>query len=573
MELFSTTDNLFADSRRQQLQREAWSGYIGNLPDSLTRKPGDPDTNVKSNRLAPIVDTGTFYLFGLPLTVEVDAESCQRLHVNPEQAQKALDGCWGDEDDMMTVLAKLSQNGGVFGTPYAKTLTPQDTSTPYCRVVILDPQTVSVQTDPDDCERAICYTIAYEARMPGGVTLQRRQIIARRDVWEMRAALERASQQTGAQTDQQHGSGSEPTDGDDDTASADDAVEAVDLDDPLGDAQWVIASEARSGEGGDWVPTGDPIAWPHPWPPIADCQNLPLANQHGGLADLTPDLIQLNTVLNFILSNINAVGLNHGHPWVWAAGTDLSGIGTAPGNIITIPSPDGKLEALVAKGDIAGLMAFAEDIRSSMDEQSKVPGVATGRLRELPRALSGVALRMLYQPLLFKTTFKRRTYGKLIRELSTRMLALCGFGDGTDLGGVKVTLHWQDPLPSDDLSEAQTALAWSQLGVSHATLMSRGGFNPDDEAQKKAKEDAAQLTAWTQGQGMPPANGQNDPNAPPPAAPGQPPQPSGQNDPNAPPQPGQPGQPGATGNGGNTPPTNHPAAVAARQKMRAAFAK
>jgi len=163
--------------------------------------------------------------------------------------------------------------------------------------------------------------------------------------------------------------------------------------------------------------------------------------------------------------------------------------------------------------------------------------------------MSGVALRMLYQPLLFKTNAKRRMYGKLIREACTRMLALGNFGDGTDRDGVKVTTHWKDPLPADDLSEAQTALAWNQLGVSTDTLLQQAGFDPDDEAQKTEKAQMRQMTLQQQGK------------APltPPAVPANPASEPGQ----APPAPA-PGQ---------QPPVNHPAAIQARQAAQAAAGK
>jgi len=143
-------------------------------------------------------------------------------------------------------------------------------------------------------------------------------------------------------------------------------------------------------------------------------------------------------------------------------------------------------------------------------------------------------------------------YGKLIREACTRMLALGNFGDGTDRDGVKVTTHWKDPLPADDLSEAQTALAWNQLGVSTDTLLQQAGFDPDDEAQKTEKAQARQMTLQQQGKA---------PLTPPPL-------------PGAAPVPGQPqpatapGQPPAS-----QPPINHPAAIQARQAAQAAAGK
>lgn len=568
----------YAEQRSLHM-REAWDAYLGNLPDALSVEPNQPNLNVKSNRLAPIVDTGIFYLFGLPLQIEVaptdtDEEGKPLAGAQDEAAQDFLEGCWGDEDDRMTLLSKLGQNGAVFGHAFAKILPAEDAPSgrQYPRLVVLDPQTVTVQTDPDDCESVASYTIEYDAELPTGATIRKRQIIIRRDVYEQMQALTRpatkpnlavvGSDANSAITDADGGSGEEEEE------------------QPIGaEAGWVILTHARSGDGGAWRPLGGPVAWPHAWSPIVDCQNLPVSNQHWGMADLTPDVIQLNRVLNFVLSNINSIGYSHGHPWPWVAGADASQITIAPGRIIGLPSPDAKLDALIAKGDIAGLMAYAADIRASMDEQSKVPGVATGRIAELPRGqMSGVSLRMLYQPLLFKTTFKRRLYGKLIREASTRMLALGGFGDGTDAQGLAVMLHWKDPMPTDDLQEAQTALAWQQIGVSKDTLMQRGGFDPDAEATKTEVETQRAMHLQNQGMMQLGAGGMMPAIAAAPAS---------VSAASASPEDAEPEPPSAaaappttrrasarkTPNTRPVPPVNHPKAVIARQAAQAAAGK
>lgn len=491
-----------SDAQRKQAMQAAWQAYLGMLPPALKVEPGEYDLNVNVNRLAPVVDTGIAWLFGNALGIEIDPnqplfalpgqdggpddpdraldmaadtdsdEATGNLipqavvagaptERNPklDEAQDYLDGCWGDEDERMTLLSKLAMNGGNCGHLFAKILPPDPQSgRQFPRLIVLDPQNVTIDTDPEDSETVRCYHISYDAEADDGTAIQKRQVIARQD----------------------NGAG-----------TADDC--------------WTITNYAKSSEGSEWIPLGQPVLWRHPWPPIVDGPNLPLPNQRWGQPDITPSLIGLNKAINFVASNINAVGYSHGHPWIFASGTDAEILNIAPGRVISIPHPDGKLDAINASGDIAGLMQFEADLRSDMDEQSKVPGVATGRIGELPRGqISGVTIRMLYMPLVFRTTFKRRTYGKFIREANARMLALGGYGDGTDLGGVKTLLHWQDPLPTDDLQQAQAAFQWSQMGVSNDTLMSKGGFDPDVERRKNEEANMRQLTAFSQGRGMPP---------------------------------------------------------------------
>jgi hypothetical protein len=109
-------------------------------------------------------------------------------------------------------------------------------------------------------------------------------------------------------------------------------------------------------------------------------------------------------------------------------------------------------------------------------------------------------------------------------------------------------------MPTDDLAEAQTAQTWMAVGVSQDTLMQRAGFDPDAEATKN--EEAQKRTAELQTQGQAPLAAQQPPALYPPSSSqaAQPPQPSGQ-----PPT--------------QAPPMNHPAAIAARQRMQAANGK
>ncbi len=589
-----------ADQQRRQAMNAAWQAYLGQLPPSLVPEPGEPDPNVNINRIAPIVDTNVAWLFGASLGIEIDptqellamppedspAESAgmngmngangaepdaaadailaqhhlpdsdansnadtdaasgdigaltlaDKEPTNPQvqAAQDYLDGCWGDEDDRMTLLAKLATNGGNCGHLFAKILPPDTQSgRQFPRLVVLDPQNVTMQTDPEDCDTVTAYTICYDAETDDGTVIEKRQVIAR----------------------QANGAG-----------TADDT--------------WLITNYARGGAGGNWTQLGEPTVWQHPWAPIIDGPNLPAPNQRWGFSDVTPNLIQLNKAINFVASNINAIGYSHGHPWIWASGTNAQLVKTAPGHIISLPHPQAVLGALVAHGDIAGLMQFEADLRADMDEQSKVPAVATGRMAELPRGQqSGVMIRLLHTPLMFRIKFKQRTYGKFIREACARMLALGGFGDGTDLGGIATILHWQDPLPVDDLQQAQAALAWMQMGVSQDTLQEKGGFNPDVERRKNDEANARQLKGFAQGTDMPPTPAS-------PSLPATPPDAS-QQSPDAAQSPATSQQPAMTpvapsgtpvpvkkarGNR-KPPPVNHPKAMAMRQAMKQASGK
>jgi len=209
----------------------------------------------------------------------------------------------------------------------------------------------------------------------------------------------------------------------------------------------------------------------------------------------------------------------YGQPILFSNGVAESVIDIKPGRIIGLPTTESKIESVTITSDTANALSFAHDLRSDMDEQSKVPGVATGRIEQLPRGnMSGIAIELLFMPILKKTDKKRCTYGELIIDVCKALLTLNNMS-----GDIEITIAWQNPLPHDDLQSAQAAQVKQSIGISDTTLQRELGYDPEEEQELSQTEDAQKLLAFSRGQGMPPA---------------QPPMPG------IPPQPGQPGQPG-----------------------------
>lgn len=455
------------DVERKNKMKHAWKSYHGELQDPLKIARDQPNDNVKSNRCAPIVDKGVSFLFGQVLKIECDD-------------QDFVDGLWGDDDERMTLLSSWAINGGVCGEGFIK-LIPAQGAMKYPRLVVLDPLLIRIVTAPEDCSFVLAYVLEY----PGQNDWQKRQIISRVD-----------------------------PDGLADIAGS------YDYDDT-----WSITNYMRKGQTGVWMQVGDAEEWPYPFAPIFSNQNLPAPNEAWGRADLTPDIIEMNSVLNFVQSNTARILKFHAHPKTYATGLSATQINIGVDDLICLPSPDSKLQNLEMHGDLASSRNFAADLRADMDEQSRVPAVALGRLESLPKGnISGVALELLFQPLIEKTIQKQRLYGCAIRDITRAAMVVAGKISVEEYEDYEVDLHWQNLLPVDDVAAAQTALIWKQLGVSASTLLQGAGFDPDAEADKSADEESKQLEQYAKGQGLPPA----------PTPPGQ--QPMQPNQPPAPPQ-------------------------------------
>jgi hypothetical protein len=243
------------------------------------------------------------------------------------------------------------------------------------------------------------------------------------------------------------------------------------------DAIWQIQHWTRVGDRGNWTPCGDPITWNYAFPPLFYCQNLPYPHDFWGLSDIPKDLIGLNIALNLVQSNINRIEKMYGQPIFYATGVGDSVIDIKPGRITGLPTPESKIQSVGVVSDTTNAMVFAENLRSDIDEQSAVPGIATGRLSGQPKGdMSGVAIELMFMPLLKKTEKKQCLYGELLINVSKALLVLNGMSEDID-----IALAWQNPLPHDDLPATQSAVAKLGLGISATTLQRELGYDPEQE--------------------------------------------------------------------------------------------
>jgi hypothetical protein len=136
-------------------------------------------------------------------------------------------------------------------------------------------------------------------------------------------------------------------------------------------------------------------------------------------------------------------------------------------------------------------------VKAAYHETTQVPEVTTGKFDNIGQ-LSGLALQILYGPLLQRTQVKRRTYGDMLAELNRRLLAFGGFGEKCD-----VTTHWPELLPTDPQGEAQTLKTHQEMGVvSTQTVQEKLGYDPETEGPKIAAEKAAANVATEQSAGL-----------------------------------------------------------------------
>ena len=355
-------------------------------------------------------------------------------------AEEWLQGVWR-YNRKMQLLQKLATNGAACGHVFLKMQLPA-AGQRYPRLINLSPEHVQVITDADDIDMAIRYLIEYK-------TMGRQ-----REEMTVRQSIER---------------------------------------DEAG--RWKITDEVSVGNG-DWTERQS-IWWPWPWAPIIDCQNLPSPNEYYGMADIEEDVLELNHACNFALSNLQRIVRYHAHPRTYGTGFTAKDFNQGADETILLPE-GATLANLEMTNDLSSLIELYKRIKEGMHETTATPEIATGKLENTGQ-LSGVALQIMYQPLLQKTEAKRLTYGEMLIELNRRLLDMAGYGDAN-----LCTITWPDMLPRNDMEERQVALLDKELGVSDDTLLEKLGYDAKAEAAKGEMDGADMaeqlMTAFDRGE-------------------------------------------------------------------------
>lgn len=430
--------NVVAEKRaRLDRVRRAWAAYFGGYPKRLKRARDGFDDNVAVNFVKIAADKSAMALFGDGFSFEVAGDESERTPL-----ERWLDDVFAAAGGEAFWL-KVALNGAVTGDAFVK-IAPQANGLP--RLINISPEYVDVLVDPLDIDVETRIVIEFPAVGADGKPTAYRQIMQRAE------------------------------DG----------------------ASWTIEDYEARGLFG-WRMTAS-VTWPHPWPPLVHCQNLPSPNEYYGVADADVSLLDLNDMLNFTLSNIQRIVRLHAHPRTWGSGFSAEALNVGPDATIVLP-PGATLQNLEMKSDLQSAMQHYRNLREALHEIAALPEVALGKL-ERTGAVSGVALRILHQPLIDRIKQKRMLYGAMLRTLIVRLAALSPFS--AQVSESDVTISWPELDFTPPLERLQAALQALQLGVSRETLLRELGYNPEAEAERKLMEapQAAELFAQAFGAGV-----------------------------------------------------------------------
>ena len=347
------------EQRRVQAINKRWLRYNGQYDKPLRPTLTDPRgaDNTTINLARRTVDISAFYLFGKELGFEVDtgasaADNAGAGNDKPEEAW--LEACWQAQTDGKTpFLLEFATGAGVAGDGYLRVLLPnKDDGEIYPRIVALDAVNVKVFSDPTDYTKVIEYRLQWNGIDP----VTRRAAVFRHIIYRV-------------------------------------------------GARWYTEEQISRGDSRTFQTVKD-TTWPYSWCPIFHVKNRPMPHSFYGTSDTEDDVLRINDAMNFTVSNINRILRVHGHPQQYITGQKLDQIDRGIGAMPYFPNEHAKINIVEMLSDLTSSFTQLEKLRDAYHELTSIPEVVSGKLESVGQ-LSGLALQILYGPLIALTTVKR----------------------------------------------------------------------------------------------------------------------------------------------------------------------
>lgn len=214
--------------------------------------------------------------------------------------------------------------------------------------------------------------------------------------------------------------------------------------------------------------------------PAVWIRNLSVKGMCFGFSDLD-GVTELVEEYDHVASKRTRILDYYAEPTIVFEGMQKTDLEKTTGTTFFIPT-GGKVYFLEWAGNQPDVESQLNRIRNDISEITQVPAVAFGRQDSGFSSISGVALRLLYGPLLAKTNDKWANWGPPLEYL----MWLCLRQEGSDVPLETVNVAWTDPLPVDGLAQASEEKAAGEAGGrSLLTIAARlGAEDPAREVRR-----------------------------------------------------------------------------------------
>lgn len=245
--------------------------------------------------------------------------------------------------------------------------------------------------------------------------------------------------------------------------------------------------------------------------PIVHIANVPVSGSPWGLADIA-DIISLNREFNEKATDISDIINYHAAPVTIITGAKASNLEKGTHKIWGGLPEKANVFNLENGVNLQGPLEFLQTLKTSMHELTGVPESALGQMQPVSNT-SGVALAIMYQPMMQRYNLKKMTYTvglKKINRLALRTIFLFepetlaydpttegimregmpAILDPADPDVYKHEVEWTPPLPVDALIKLNEVTLKMQIGLEskRGALRELGEAFPDEKMQEIFEE-------------------------------------------------------------------------------------
>lgn len=437
---FPNPDDIYGTiAARAEMIGRARSYRVGEQEKQLKTAPGRSDDNLRCNLVRKAINQSVYLLVGKGVDFDLPGDT-----ETPEEIW--LNAVW-DANKKSILLHRAAQNAAEAGNGYLKIVPDgvvgkiNNREVPLPRLVNIDPMWVEMDTNPEDFEQVIRYTIRFSTVGPDGKERLRKQVIEYQD---------------------------------------------NDV-----DGYWIIADYYNDHTtSGKWMLMQE-VKWDYPFAPMIEWQNLPSPNSVYGEPDITNDVIELQDRLNFVASNINKIIRHHAHPKSWGINISLpprkkedqESSWNPEEMVIFQGGQDSKIGNLEMQSDLKSSMEFFDTISKSILDNTST--VDVNNLKDKLGQLTNFAVKVLFNDALSKMNVKRELMGDMLTELNSRLLELGGFAN-TDPG---IVVWPRDVLPVNEKEIIEMQKTELEIGiVDKQTIATERGRDWEQVQERLAEE-------------------------------------------------------------------------------------
>jgi hypothetical protein len=247
--------------------------------------------------------------------------------------------------------------------------------------------------------------------------------------------------------------------------------------------------------------------------PVVHAPNIHVAGSPWGVADIA-DIIAPNRLYNELMTDITEIINYHAAPVTIIKGAKASNLEKGSRKVWGGLPKDADVFNLENGVNLDGPLKMAAMLKTSMHELTGVPESALGQVQPISNT-SGVALAIMYQPMMQRLNQKKITYGKLFHQINVLALkTLFEFEPQTleydpNTEGIfqpqdgqqevldpmnpityEHVVEWVPPLPVDALIKLQEVQQKMALGLEskRGALRDMGEAFPDEKMQEIFEE-------------------------------------------------------------------------------------